>query len=73
MYGGGRCSAMRPRAIQSVPGLDPSATPFERFEQLARLIVAVPKSEVEKQVRKSGSAKNGARLKRKGKDANGNH
>lgn len=56
---------MRPRAVQSVPGLDPNATPFERFEQFARLIVAVPKSEVEKQVEKSGSAKNGAGLKKR--------
>ena len=55
---------MRPRAIQSVPGLDPSATPFERFAQFARLIVAVPKTELEKHIKKSGSAKNGAGLKR---------
>jgi len=56
---------MRPRAIQGVPGLNPSATPFERFEQFARLIAAVPKSELEKEIKKSGSAKNGAGLKKR--------
>lgn len=42
---------MRPRAIQGVPGLDPGASPFERFERFARLIIAVPKSEVEKEIK----------------------
>ena len=60
---------MRPRAIQSVPGLDPRATPFERFERFARIIAAVPKSEVENETKQSGSAKHGAGLKRK--DHNG--
>jgi hypothetical protein len=49
---------MRPRLIQGVPGLDPDATPFARFEQFARMIAAVPKSELEKKkIKKSGSAK----------------
>jgi hypothetical protein len=38
---------MRPRSMQDVPGLDPNASPYERFRQFARLIVAVPKTEVE--------------------------
>lgn len=42
---------MRPRAIHSVPGLDAAATPFERFEQFARRIIAVPRSEVEKEIK----------------------
>ena len=57
---------MRPRAIQGVPGLDPNATPFERFERFARLIVAVPKTELENKNKiKSGSAKHGAGLKKR--------
>jgi hypothetical protein len=51
---------MRLRAIQGVPGLDPNASPFQRFEKFARLIAAVPKSEVEKMT------KNGAGLKKNG-------
>jgi hypothetical protein len=38
---------MRPRAIQCVSVLG-DAAPFERFRQFARLISAVPKSELEK-------------------------
>ena len=64
-------SAMRPRAIQSVPGLDPDGSPFERFQQFARLIVAVPKTELEKQVKKSGSARSGAGLKKRKVGPNG--
>jgi hypothetical protein len=45
--------------------LDPRANPFERFKQFARMIAAVPKSEVEKQTEKSGSAKNGAGFKKR--------
>jgi hypothetical protein len=56
---------MRQRLIREVPGLEPNASPFERFEQFARRIIAVPKSEAEKEIKKSGSAKNGAGLKRK--------
>ena len=55
---------MRPRAIQSVPGLDPSATPFERLECFARLIAAVPKTELEIKI-KPGSAKYGTGLKKR--------
>jgi hypothetical protein len=58
---------VRPRSIQSVPGLDPTGTPFERFRQFAKMIVAVPKTESENEIKKSGSAKHGAGLiKRKG-------
>jgi hypothetical protein len=52
--------SMRPRAIQGVPGLHPDASPFDRFQQFARMIAAVPKSEVEKKINKSGSAKKDA-------------
>jgi hypothetical protein len=41
---------MRPRAIQSVPGLDPNGSPFERLEQFARIIVKVPKAEADKNI-----------------------
>lgn len=60
---------MRPRAIQSVPGLDPKASPAQRFEQFSRMLVAVPKSELEKEIEKSGSAKRRTGLKRKVRDA----
>jgi hypothetical protein len=64
---------MRPRLIRSVPGLDPNGTPFGRFKQFAGMIAAVPKSEVENVIKKSGSAKNGAGLKkRKVSNANKN-
>jgi hypothetical protein len=56
---------MRPRAIQSVPGLDPNGTPFGRLRQFAKMIVSVPKQELEKEIKKSGSAKNGAGLKKR--------
>lgn len=69
---GGDCRPVRPRLIQSVPGLDPNGTPFERLRQFAKAIVAVPKSEVEKQITKSGSAKNGTGLKGKARHGNQN-
>jgi hypothetical protein len=53
---------MRPRSIQSVRGLDPNGTPFERFRRFAEMIIAVPKTESENEIEKSGSAKNGAGL-----------
>jgi hypothetical protein len=62
---------MRPRAIQGIPGLDPQASPFERFKQFARMIAAVPKSETENGIEKSGSAKSGAGSKRKVHNGNG--
>jgi hypothetical protein len=45
---------MRPRAIQSVPGLDPNGSPFERFRQFAKMVAVVPKSELEKTTDISG-------------------
>jgi len=39
---------MRPRAIQSVPGLNPEGTPFERFREFAWRIVSVPKEEADR-------------------------
>jgi len=56
---------LRPRSIQGVPRLDPNASPFERLAQFAKMIVAVPKSETEKKIKKSGSAKHGAGLKKR--------
>jgi hypothetical protein len=44
---------MRPRAIQSVPGVDPSATPFAHFEQFTRMVLQVPKEEADKGVKKA--------------------
>ena len=44
---------MRPRAIQTVPGLDPNASPFERLKEFARMIIRVPKEEAEKEKRES--------------------
>jgi hypothetical protein len=41
---------MRPRAIQSVPGLDPNGSPFERFRQFAGMIAAVPREEASSQI-----------------------
>jgi hypothetical protein len=59
---------MRPRSIQSVPGLDPNGTPFDRLKRLTRLIVRIPKSEADKHTAKSGLVK--ARTSRK--EAKGN-
>ena len=44
---------MRPRAIQEVPGLNPAASPFDRFSEFARRIAAVSKTELEKESKKS--------------------
>ena len=63
---------MRPRAIQSVPGLDPAASPFSRFRQFAQMIAVVPKSEVENAIKESGSAKHGAGLTKRKVGPNGN-
>jgi hypothetical protein len=51
--------------IQSVPGLDPNASPFERLAQFAKMIVAVSKTEVENGIKNPGSAKNGTGLKKR--------
>lgn len=48
---------MRPRAIQSVPGLKSDDSPSERFEQFARMIVSVPKAEADREMGKSGLGK----------------
>jgi len=40
-------SKVRPRSMQNVPGLDPNASPFERFLRLARMIARVPKAEAD--------------------------
>ena len=39
---------MRPPMIADVPGLDQKASLFERFKQFTRMIVSVPKAEVDK-------------------------
>ena len=56
---------MRQRLIKEVPGLKPDGRPWDRFAQFARMVIAVPKSEVEKQTKKSGSAKNRAGFKKR--------
>ena len=48
---------MRPRAIQTVPGLNPDSSPFERFREFARMIVSVPKAEADREMEKSGLKK----------------
>jgi len=48
---------VRPRAIQTVPGLPPDGSPFERFREFARMIVSVPKSEADREMSKSGLRK----------------
>jgi hypothetical protein len=56
---------VRPRAIQSVPGLDPHGSPFERFKQFARLIVRIPKDEADENIEKPRSViSGGASIKR---------
>lgn len=55
---------MRPRAIQSAPGFDPSASPFERLTLFARLIIRVPKDEAAKNI-ESGSVRPGGASKKK--------
>lgn len=41
---------MRPRSIQGVPGLDPKASPFERFTQFVKVIAQVSKVEADREV-----------------------
>jgi hypothetical protein len=48
---------MRPRAIQDVPGLDPKASPFERFRQFAATIARIPKAEADKEIEKPSTAR----------------
>jgi hypothetical protein len=55
---------MRPRLIDRVPGLDSGATPFERLQKFAQMIVKVPKAEADKEISKTGSEKRGAAKKR---------
>jgi hypothetical protein len=63
---------MRSRLIPAEPHLDPAASPFERFQQFARQITAVSKTELEKEIKRSGSAKHGAGRKRKVHDGSSN-
>ena len=56
----GRPLSMRPRAIQSVPGLKPDSSPAERFERFARMIVSVPKVEADREMEQSGLKKYGS-------------
>jgi hypothetical protein len=41
---------VRPRSIQGVPGLDPKASPFERFTQFVKVIAQVSKVEADREV-----------------------
>jgi hypothetical protein len=43
---------MRPRLIQSVPGLDPNGSPFERFRRFAGVIAKVRKVKADKEMKK---------------------
>jgi len=45
---------VRPCAIQTVPGLPPDGSSFERFREFARMIVSVSKPEVDREMEKSG-------------------
>jgi hypothetical protein len=42
---------MRPRLIDGLPGLDPNASPFERFRQITQRIVKVSKIEADMEAR----------------------
>lgn len=53
-------------------GIGPNAIPFDRFKRFAHVIAAVPKSEVENENKKLGSARSGARLKKRKVKPNGN-
>ena len=53
IWAGDHIAKMCPRAIQRVPGLDPSATPFARFEQFTRIVVQVSKEEADKEIKKA--------------------
>jgi hypothetical protein len=67
---------MRPRAIQEVPGLDPQLSSFGRFKQFARMILAVPKAEADKENNrvvakvKNGSRRNSGNEAKRGKNQN---
>ncbi len=43
---------MRPRSMQNVPGLSDIQSPFERFKRFAGMILAVPKEEADKEIKK---------------------
>jgi len=48
---------MRPRAIQTVPGLKAESSPGERFMDFSRMIVSVPKAEADRAMEESGLKK----------------
>ena len=64
---------MRPRAIRGVPGLDPKLDSFGRLKKFARMILAVPKEEADKQGKKEElkKVKNGSRSQRQNGSENG--
>jgi hypothetical protein len=56
---------MRRRAIEAIPAsLDLNATPFERLQKFAQMILRVPKAEADKETTKTGSDKQGAGKKK---------
>jgi hypothetical protein len=58
---------MRPRAISGIPaGLDEHSSPGERFEKFVRMIVSVPKVEVDEEVRKFEKRKSAKEAKDEG-------
>jgi len=48
---------MRPRLIQGVPGLDPNASPFERFQQFTQRMLKVSKVEADMEAVRSARPK----------------
>ncbi len=56
---------MRPRAIQGVPGLNPKLDSFGRFRKFARMVLAVPKEEADKEMEGVAGEKRANRTKRK--------
>jgi hypothetical protein len=60
------------REIAGASGFDPNASPFERFREFARLIIAVPKTEVENRTNESEPKTLRGNLKKVKKNDSGN-
>lgn len=61
---------MRSRAIRGVPGLDPKLDSFGWLKKFARMILAIPQEEADKQ-EELKRAKNGSRSQRQNGSENG--
>lgn len=54
-YGG---VLIRPRAISGIPaGLDETASPGERFKEFVRMVLSVPKTEADEEIRRGKTAR----------------